>query len=114
MTGLQPGAPLIQTTDAMSVVRKATMLMIVTAIVAEGGAGPGRDRVHGPEDEGILAHAVGVVVGGLGPDHAQGPGLLYGLEAGLGPMVDLNLAYLLKVTHHQEALEGVEVMKEWI
>ncbi|OXB68351.1 hypothetical protein ASZ78_015291 [Callipepla squamata] len=33
----------------------------------------------------------------------------------LGPMVDLNLAYLLKVIHHQEALEGgTHVLKEWI
>lgn len=38
-TGLLRDAPLTLMTDATSVVRKATMLMIVTAIVAEGGAG---------------------------------------------------------------------------
>ncbi|RLV88749.1 hypothetical protein DV515_00015326 [Chloebia gouldiae] len=34
--------------------------------------------------------------------------------ASLSLMVDLNLAYLLKVTHHQEALEGMKVLKEWV
>ncbi|CAM5146241.1 unnamed protein product [Natator depressus] len=32
----------------------------------------------------------------LDPDHDQDPGPLHGQEAGLGPMVDLNLAHLLK------------------
>lgn len=39
MTGPLPGAPSTPTTDATSVVRKATMPMTVTAIAGEGGAG---------------------------------------------------------------------------
>ncbi|CAM2110768.1 unnamed protein product [Caretta caretta] len=89
--------------------------------------GHGLDLIQGPEEEGILGHAAEAVVGGpdqdLDPDHVQDPGPLHGQEAGLGPMVDLNLAHLLKadqspdpplqreVIHRQEALEeGVQVL----
>ncbi|KYO18396.1 serine/arginine-rich splicing factor 7 [Alligator mississippiensis] len=79
-----------------------------------------------PQEEGILAHAAEVV--GEDPDRGQGPdpGLLHGQEAGRGPVVDLNLAHLLKAdqnpdqhlqreaVHHQEPLEGVQVRKELI
>lgn len=50
-TGLLHGAPLTLMTDAMSVVRKATMLTIVIAIVAEGGAGTCGARVAGLLDQ---------------------------------------------------------------
>lgn len=58
------------------------MLMIAIAIVAEGGAGPGLDPVPGPEEGGILGHAVEVAVGGPGllPIAGPGPFLLVGLD----------------------------------
>lgn len=66
----------------MSVVRKATMPTTAIATAAGGGAGPGLDPAPGPEEEGILAHAVEAVVGGQGQLPTAGPGqsLLVGID----------------------------------
>lgn len=45
--------------------------------------GPGLDPVQGPEEEGILGHAVGVVVGGPGQLPIVGPGPFLLVDLGL-------------------------------
>lgn len=52
-------------------------------------------------------------VGGRAPEQKK-PGVARTVSVGFAVGVALNLFLSLSVTHHQEALEGVQVLKEWI
>lgn len=64
MIGHLPGVPLILTIDAMSVVKRDIMLMIVIAIADEEEAGHALDHIPDPGEGDTLAHAAGAVEGG--------------------------------------------------
>lgn len=62
-------------TDAMNVVKRDIMLMIVIAIADEEEAGRGLDHIHDPEAGGIPAHAAGAGDGGRDRHHPDGQDL---------------------------------------
>lgn len=52
-------------------------------------------------------------MGGGAPEQKK-PGVACTVSVSFAVGVALNLFLYLSVTHHQEALEGVQVLKEWI
>lgn len=64
LIGHLPVVPLILMIDAMSVVKRDIMLMIVIAIADEEEAGHDLDHIPDPGEGDTLAHVVGAAVGG--------------------------------------------------